>query len=280
MDVVDSSELINESNENNLEENSPAGSSDNSSSDEGIENPAVLDDDELDEDDDDDDELRNKTKLALSVDNTNCHYYHHHRNFTAHSHHQHHFNHHNQLVNYYPESRKSPSLSFKSSRTVSPLFPNSTNLDDVHQVERFLNGTNTKHLNNLKQEESVLLNEIVELESEPSADTGDANEEIDEELLEFQRFEREIKLSELRRCLKIVQKQIQTYQAKFDEENEEKAKDKMEKNVESSSDTKLDFDTMDSVTTNSSDLSLLNDQCQLDQTNQQTERFDEIGIKM
>lgn len=274
MDVVDSSALVNETNESNLEENSPVGSGDNSSSDEGIENPAVLDDDELDEDDDDD-ELRNKTKLALSVDNTNCHYYHHHRNFTPHSHHQHHFNHHNQLVNHYPESRKSPSLSFKSSRTVSPLFPNSTNLDDVHQVERFLNGTNTKHLNTLKQEESVLLKEIVELESEPAADINDTNEEIDEELLEFQRFEREIKLSELRRCLKIVQKQIQTYKAKFAEENEVE-KDKMEKTAESSSDTKLDFDTMDTVTTNSSDLSLLNDQCQLDQTNQQTERFDAI----
>nr|XP_046910406.1 beclin-1-like protein A [Dermatophagoides farinae] len=242
------------------DETSPTGSSDNSSSDEGIENPAVLDDDEDIDDDDDDHHLRlNKSKKL------------------SHSHHQHHFNHHNQLVNHHQQqqhqdSRKSPSLSFKSSRTISPLFPNSTNPDDVHQVERFLNGNNSKHLNALEQEESLLLKEIFELESEQSelelqqtSSTTNSSqnkqtndEEVDEELLEFQRIEREIKLSELRKCLQIVQKQIQNFKNKLEQPTVDKITDN------------FDAVTM-ATTTTTSNSSYLNEQCQLNQAQQEVQ---------
>lgn len=265
------------------DETSPTGSSDNSSSDEGIENPAVLDDDEDIDDDDDDHRLRlNKSKKLSVVDgsNNNCHYHHHHnRNYSSHSHHQHHFNHHNQLVNHHQQqqhqdSRKSPSLSFKSSRTISPLFPNSTNPDDVHQVERFLNGNNSKHLNALEQEESLLLKEIFELESEQSelelqqtSSTTNSSqnkqtndEEVDEELLEFQRIEREIKLSELRKCLQIVQKQIQNFKNKLEQPTVDKITDN------------FDAVTM-ATTTTTSNSSYLNEQCQLNQAQQEVQKY-------
>lgn len=187
--------------------NNNSSASDNSSSDEGIENPPIL------EDDDELEELITKELLNEddSVNSSRAASSHH-------SHHQHHFNHHNLNYSHFNQQPQ------QHSRNLSSALSFATTGTEFETVERFLNGTDLKHFTTLKEEESLLLREILELEREQSSgakknNDGEEEDEIDEELLEFQRIEREIKLSELRKCLQLIQKQIENYRQKMEIEH-------------------------------------------------------------
>lgn len=188
-------------------------SSDNSSSDEGIENPAILEDDE---------ELDELVTQGLTDDidtlcSTNV------RAQSQHSHHQHHFNHHSLNHSHYHHQQS-------NSRNLSSSLSSGTTSTEFETVERYLNGTDYKHLATLKDEESLLLREIFDLEREQPGivKKSDSDEEVDEELLEFQRIEREIKLSELRKCLQIIQKQIENFKRKLDLDELEETRKQLE----------------------------------------------------
>ena len=136
-------------------------------------------------------------------------------------HHNHHYQHHHRRQRHTSgESARTNHSSTTAASTVSlEVFA-----EDEHQVERYLNGTAAKHLADLRQEEKNLLAEIYDLEQQENKSNIKSSaslqqpqqelveEEEDDELLEFQRIEREIKLSELRKCLRVIQKQIERQQ--------------------------------------------------------------------
>lgn len=325
-EVVDRSKIeLNLSDQIRLNEISPNNSvtsCDSNSSDEGIENPAIIDDED-EEDVDDDELLKNNTDslekplTEIDVDSSTkdqyCrspvannqqtsrqylssksnhfhqnHYPHHQQQQLhppPHSHHQHHFNHHNQLITHYQQDlRKSPNVPILSppqrpsssqsigNRTVSPLFPNSVNPDDVHQVELFLNGNNQKHLQTLEQEEIGLLREIEELYTEQNDSIDGLNlEDFDEELAEFQRIEREIKISELEKCLNLVRKQMESIKQKMNKEEQNKKSSEMFKM------TNTDLD-VDDTTLSINDDDDVDDQSSLFSTNQITTDISNISF--
>lgn len=73
--------------------------------------------------------------------------------------------------------------------------------------------TSSESLNVLLMEEALVLGELNDIQQQHFSDCDD-NE--DEDLREFQRIEREIKVSELSKCLQLVQKQINNYNEKRD----------------------------------------------------------------
>lgn len=207
---------------------SSGSNSDNSSTDEGIDNP----EDVALEDEDDDDEQRLVNLEA------NGHSHSHHKD-----HHNHHFQHHrpHRHRHHSGEScskNSSSAASTSGGTTASECSPLDEDLD---QVERYLNGTTAKHHQTLVGEEANLRKEIAELEREQAnpkptspksshngvhgpteTDLDVEDEEDDEELLEFQAIEREIKLSELRKCLETIQKRIEVCRRQMKVEAEEK----------------------------------------------------------
>ncbi|KAJ6220545.1 hypothetical protein RDWZM_006357 [Blomia tropicalis] len=199
-------------------DNSSGSNSDNSSTDEGIDNPedVVLDDDD------------DENGSVLKIDHQQTHLHHEH-------HHNHHYQHHRRNRNPSGGAESTNSTIIQGSLTPTTTVSTTEAFEeDEQQVERFLNGTNIKHFNDLKTEESNLLKEIELLELEQSeteikcrlnsqkeslqksSNNIDNDDDDDEELLEFQRIECEIKLSELRKCLLVIQKQIENYRKKLD----------------------------------------------------------------
>lgn len=76
-----------------------------------------------------------------------------------------------------------------------------------------MNGSNNKttsseSLNALIMEEALIFGELNDLQQLQFSDCDDTD---DQDLKEFQRIEREIKISELTKCLEVVQKQINSY---------------------------------------------------------------------
>jgi hypothetical protein len=76
-----------------------------------------------------------------------------------------------------------------------------------------MNGNNNKttsseSLNALIMEEALVSGELNDLQQLQFSDCDDTD---DQDLREFQRIEREIKISELTKCLQVVQKQINNY---------------------------------------------------------------------
>lgn len=142
---------------------------------------------------------------------------------SSHSHHEHHRNHHHSHSANAPQQQQLLQHLLHSADFTSNQSPNVT--------------SSVNNFNKLRNEESNLLQEIAQLEQEqhrpassalsqsrkpkPEAtttaadDNDDEEREDDEELLEFQSIEREIKLSELRKCLSVVQKQIDHYQRRM-----------------------------------------------------------------
>jgi hypothetical protein len=76
-----------------------------------------------------------------------------------------------------------------------------------------MNGNNNKttsseSLNALLMEEALVFGELNDIQQLQFSDCDDVD---DQDLREFQRIEREIKISELTKCLQMVQKQINNY---------------------------------------------------------------------
>lgn len=189
-----------------------------SSTDEGIDNSA----EEYDEAENDKPELDHKSNRE---------------SFPNHSHHKHHSNHHH-----------------NAHFTSDPASFDKTNQQS----------SNVVNLDRLRKEESALLQEILDLEEEQRQvsaanrkSVGDdpmlvsvygslspaGNTDEDDELQEFQRIEREIKLSELRKCLLLVQKQIDAYSVRLNG-GQSVVVDKLEETVQSYQEQFEELDTL------------------------------------
>jgi len=115
------------------------------------------------------------------------------------------------------DSRTTEVTQLRSEFSSSTL--NSRNSDSsISSTESGNDGINDKtgsseSLNALLMEEALVFGELNDIQQQQFSDCDDGD---DDDLREFQRIEREIKVSELTKCLQVVQKQIQHYKQKRD----------------------------------------------------------------